>query len=104
MNSLLVASICSAIASQYNPACMTAVSASLIQTGVSKDLNNAQDALTRKIETLNPNEPALTYLGVACKIGVSKKINYTLTNFIVSDRINLGISQTSVTMGLEWRF
>lgn len=82
---------------------MSAMQATLIETGVHQDVNNMERYLYAKLQTMDPNEPALTYLGVAYRIGVTKSFSYSVSNFMTCDKVNLGLNQTSVTMGFEWR-
>lgn len=104
MNSLVVASICSAMVSNYNPACTSAVRAGMIQTGVINNLDQIERHLERKLQHFDANKTMVTYLGIAYSVGVSKSISYSVSNFMMCDKVNLGVSQTSANMGFEWRF
>lgn len=104
MNSLVIASLCSAMASNYNPACTSAVRAGAMQTGVSNDLESIERYVGKKLQHLDASQPMITYLGVAYRVGISKSINYSVSNFMTCDRLSVGISQTSASMGFEWRF
>ena len=104
MNSFLVASICSAMASNYNPACTSAVHSGMIQSGVSNDFENVEKYVGRKLQQLDASQPMITYLGVAYRVGISRSVSYSVSNFMTCDKVSFGISQTSANMGFEWRF
>lgn len=104
MNSLLIASICSSMAGNYNPACVSAVQSTFIQTGVQRDLNSFEGLLQSRLNSLNPNEPALTYLGIAYKLSIDRKFSYSLTNVMSCDRVSVRLDQANVGVGLEWRW
>jgi hypothetical protein len=89
---------------QYNPACVSAVQSTFIQTGVQRELNSIDGMLQSRLNSLNPNQPALTYLGIAYKIGVDKRFSYSLTNVMACDRVSVSLDQANVGIGFEWRW
>lgn len=104
MISMLVASLCSSVSGQYNVACVNATRAAFVESGVDKKIHNAEKYLYHKVQSVNPNNTAMTYLAVAYRISVTKTISYSASNFLVCDRVNLNLNQTGASMGLEWNF
>jgi hypothetical protein len=76
----------------------------MIQSGMNKEFENIERYVERKLQHLDPNQPMITYLGVAYRIGISKSINYSVSNLMICDKFSVGISQTNASMGFEWRF
>lgn len=104
MISLLVASLCSSVVGQGNPACMNAMRATFIESGVDKKINNAERYLYQKVQNIGPNETATTYLAVAYRISVTKSLSYSISNFMTCDRVNVDINRAGASMGFEWKF
>lgn len=103
MNQLLITSICSSVAGLNNPACVNATKATLMHTNMDNEINAIQSRIESQLNVFNLNNPVFTYLGVAYKIGIDKRINYTVSNFMTCDKLNFGVGTTSIVLGVEWK-
>lgn len=104
MISLLIASFCSSVVGHSSPACMNAMRATFMESGVDQKINDAERYLYQKVQSVGPNETATTYLAVAYRISVTKSLSYSISNFMSCDRVNVDINRAGASMGFEWKF